>query len=189
MHVCIHLLPYSLTHSLQGTESILRSYPVLSWSRNSLNFMEPEGSILCLQVLTTCPCPEPYQSSPHPSNNFLNIHLNIILPSMPGSSKSFFPSGYPTKTLHAPLLSPIHAICPAHFILLDLITPIIFGEDYSSFGSSLCSILHSPITLSLLGQNILLNTLFSNTLSLCSSLNVSDQVSHPYNMENPAYML
>jgi hypothetical protein len=31
-----------------------------------------------------------------------------------------------------------------------------------------------------LGPNILLNTLFSDTLSSCSSLNVSDQVSHPY---------
>jgi hypothetical protein len=28
--------------------------------------------------------------------------------------------------------------------------------------------------------NILLNTLFSNTLSLCSSLNARNQVSHPY---------
>jgi hypothetical protein len=35
-------------------------------------------------------------------------------------------------------------------------------------------------TSSLLGPNTLLNTLFSNTLSLRSSLNVSDQVSHPY---------
>jgi len=40
--------------------------------------------------------------------------------------------------------------------------------------------LHSPVTSSLLGSNIFLNTLFLNTLSLCSSLNVSDQVSHPY---------
>src|SRR5215471_18764029 len=40
--------------------------------------------------------------------------------------------------------------------------------------------LHSPVTSSLLGPNTLLNTLFSNTLSLCSSLNVSDQASHPY---------
>jgi hypothetical protein len=30
------------------------------------------------------------------------------------------------------------------------------------------------------GPNILFNTLFSNTLSLCSSLNVRDQVTHPY---------
>jgi len=29
-------------------------------------------------------------------------------------------------------------------------------------------------------SNILLSTLFSNTLSLRSSLNVSDQVAHPY---------
>jgi hypothetical protein len=32
---------------------------------------------------------------------------------------------------------------------------------------SLCSFLHSPVTESLLGPNILLSTLFSNTLSLC----------------------
>jgi hypothetical protein len=46
--------------------------------------------------------------------------------------------------------------------------------------SLLCSFLHSLVTSSLLGPNILLNTLFSNTLSLRSSLNVSNQVSHPY---------
>jgi phosphate starvation-inducible membrane PsiE len=44
----------------------------------------------------------------------------------------------------------------------------------------LCNILHSPVTSSLLVPNILLRTLFSNTLSLCSSLSVRDQVSHPY---------
>jgi len=37
-----------------------------------------------------------------------------------------------------------------------------------------------PITSSLLGPNILLNTIFSNTLSFLTSLNVSDQVSHPW---------
>jgi hypothetical protein len=44
----------------------------------------------------------------------------------------------------------------------------------------LCNFLHSPVTSSLFGPNILLRTLSSNTLSLCSSLNVRDQVSHPY---------
>jgi hypothetical protein len=44
----------------------------------------------------------------------------------------------------------------------------------------LCSLLHSPVTSSLLGPNIPLSTLFSNTLSLRSSLSVRDQVSHPY---------
>jgi len=42
------------------------------------------------------------------------------------------------------------------------------------------SFLHSLVTSSLLGQNILLNNLFSKTLTLRFFLNVSDQVSHPY---------
>jgi hypothetical protein len=54
------------------------------------------------------------------------------------------------------------------------------GTEYRSFSSSLCNFLHYPVTSSLLGANILLKTLFSNTLSLRSSLNISDQVSHPY---------
>jgi hypothetical protein len=40
----------------------------------------------------------------------------------------------------------------------------------------------SPRSVSLpLGPNILLNTLLSKTLNLCSSLKVRDQVPHPYN--------
>ena len=42
------------------------------------------------------------------------------------------------------------------------------------------SFLYSPVTSSLLGSNIRLSTLFSNTLSLRSSLNITDQVSHPH---------
>jgi hypothetical protein len=54
-----------------------------------------------------------------------------------------------------------------------LITRTTFGEQYRSLSLSLCSFLHSPVTSSPLGPNILLNTLFSNTLSLRSSLSVS----------------
>jgi hypothetical protein len=43
----------------------------------------------------------------------------------------------------------------------------------------LCSLLQSPVTSSLLGPNILLSTLFSNTLSLCFACSVRDQLSHP----------
>jgi len=38
----------------------------------------------------------------------------------------------------------------------------------------------STVNSSFLGPNILLSTLFSNTVSLCSPLNMRDQVSHPY---------
>ena len=58
-----------------------------------------------------------------------------------------------------------------------LITQIIYGEEYRSLSSSLCSVL---VASSVLRPNILLSTSFSKTPSLHSFLNVSDQVSHPY---------
>ena len=111
---------------------------------------------------------------PHPtpwrSILILSTYLRLDLPS------GLIPSGFPSKTLYTPLTSPIRATCPAHLILLNFITRTILGEEYKSFSSSLCSLLHSPVTSSFLSPNIVLNTMFSNTLSFLSSRNVNDQV-------------
>ena len=51
-----------------------------------------------------------------PTSHLLEIHPNIIHPSTPRSPQRFLPSGFPTKTLHTPLSSPICTTCPAHLI-------------------------------------------------------------------------
>jgi hypothetical protein len=55
---------------------------------------------------------------------------------------------------------------PIHVILLNLIILIILGEEYKLWTLTLCIFLHPPITSSLLHANILVSTLFTNTLSL-----------------------
>ena len=130
------------------------------------------------------PPPVPILSQLHPvpttPSHFLKIHLNIILPSTSWSPQWSISLRFPHQNLvhTSPFLHTCHT--SAHLILLDFITRTILGKEYRSLSSSLCNFLHSPVTPSLLGPNILLNTLFSKTLSLCSTLNVCDQVSHPY---------
>ena len=175
----LHSSPYLLTHSMKQSPSLeanqfsaRQECPAFYRTRRFITAFR-SACHLSLSWATLI------QSLPlHPTSwrsiLILSSHLCLGLPS------GLIPSGFSTKTLYTPLFSHIHATRPAHLILLDLITWTILGGEYRSPSSSLCSFLHSFVTSSLLGPNILLYTLFSNTLSLCFSLNVSDQVSHPY---------
>jgi hypothetical protein len=80
--------------------------------------MEPEGSLPQSQVLATCPYNEPDSQSP--TSNVLKIHLILSSHLDLGFPSGLIPSGFPTKTLHMPLHSPIRATSPAHLILRDL---------------------------------------------------------------------
>jgi len=161
----IKLLTYLLTHSLQQSPS---------WEANRLSASQEIPHILWNPMVHhrthKCPPTVPILSQLDPVHtpisHFLKIHLNIILPSMPGSPQWSLSLRFPRHNpVHASPF-PRRATCPAHLILLDFITRTILGEQYRSLSFSLCSFLHSPVTSSLLGPNILLNTLFSNNITL-----------------------
>ena len=123
------------------------------------------------------PSPVPILGQPNPvhipTSHLLEIYPNIIHPSTPRSPQWSLSLRFPQQDpIHPPLLTHTrHMPSPSH---LDFITRTILGEEYKSFSSSLCSLLHSTVTASLLSPNIL-NTMFSNNLSFLSSCNVSDQ--------------
>jgi hypothetical protein len=92
--------------------------------------MEPVGSLPHSQQPATCPYPETDRFSPCPSTNLSKIHFIIIPHPRVGLPSCPLPSGFFTKTLQVPFLFLVRATCPAHLILLDVITRI-FGDEYS----------------------------------------------------------
>ena len=92
--------------------------------------METKGSLLHLQQPATCPYLEPDRSGPCPHPTSLRPILIISSNLNLGFSSGLLSSGFPTKTLFAPLLSPIRATCSAHLNIFYLITRMIYGEEY-----------------------------------------------------------
>jgi len=139
--------------------------------------MEPEGSLLSSLDPTTCPYPEPHQFSPahHPTSRssilILSLHLRHSL------SSGLFPSVFPIKTLYAPLSLP-------HTCYMSHLSHYFWSPNWYLMRTAVHKAPHSIVfstvlfvTLSILIWNVFLSTVFLNTLSLCFSFNVRDQVS------------
>ena len=107
--------------------------------------MEPESSLPLSQQPATSPCPQSDQSTPRLSDEFLQDRL-LTLSSL--LHPCLFPPSFPPETLHAPLFSPTRATCPAHLIMLDVITLTICCDAYRSGSNSLFNSFYSPLTLS-----------------------------------------
>ena len=122
-----------------------------------------------------CPAPVPILSQLDPVHNptthFLKIHLNIILPSTPGSPQWSLSPRFPHQNpvYASPLTNTRYMRRPSHSRFYH---PHNIGWGVQIIKLLICNFLQSPVTSSLLGTNILLN--------LHPSLNVSDQFSHPH---------
>ena len=58
-------------------------------------------------------------------SHFLKIYFNIVLPSIPRSSKWSFSTKSPHQTLYTSLLSPMTSTCPTRLVILYFITQIL----------------------------------------------------------------
>jgi hypothetical protein len=112
----------------------------ISWvAEDVLAFQE---GLCCMLFI---PRPTPWRSI-----LIVSFYLHLGLPS------GLLSASLPTKTLYVLSLTTIRATCSAHLNLLELLTRIIFGEEYRAWSFSLCSLLDSTGASSILSPNIFL---------------------------------
>jgi hypothetical protein len=93
------------------------------------------GLVWFITVFTTARHLSPILSHINPvyiPSCLLKIHFNIIQASMPRSPKWSLSFGFPHQSPVYTSPLPVLATCPAHLILLVLITRRTFGEEYRS---------------------------------------------------------
>jgi hypothetical protein len=106
------------------------------------NSVECKCSLPHLQELTSCPYPEPDQSSPNHPILSLQGPSQYCLPNLPLDIPiGLLSFDLPTNNRLVFLFSP-SATCPTHLTHLDTIILIIPGEEYKSLNSLLCTFSH-----------------------------------------------
>ena len=98
-----------------GNSTACQEIPAFYRNRNFITVFTRIGHCLCLSQI----------SQEHAFLScFFKINFNTVLSSTLRSGKLSLYSGFPTKTLYTFLFFTIHATCPAHLVLHDLITRI-----------------------------------------------------------------
>ena len=137
--------------------------------------MKPEGSSPYLQQSAPSTYPELDQSISRCPSYCLKIHFSIILPSMPRSLKWSLSLRFPHQNpvCASPLRCTCHMPRPSHPSRFHHL--MTFGQQYESLLILPLSCHIVPFRSKYAPQHPILNT-----LNLCSSRNVRNQVSHPH---------